>query len=1045
MPSDAVMDRIKNTNWRTTMADPTSAIFAGEVSVGLVSVIFVQQELSKDANGNSNFSLPKILPYPTPYFTSVGNATPASGYRTVMRVFNSSMGYAKLRIQHSFSSSEDGKRYVFATTELCVLDMAIGKEFKGYATKIEGKGKKRPPVTTAYSALGLHLTKDHLDAIDMSDVPAYEATITMKDTRHATDQQVIEKMARDNVEGFREVVDVVNSVFSQRRKPMKMSFFVPAFNQQSLSALSTLQEAVRRSTISPYLPLCVKVPNIEKFMHPNQMVSHQEVGANLQQESAEVYYQTMLEMVVRLSYGCRSEHFNAEAVAEWLKDRPQKGIRIPLPFLQIEGQVAAGLIILPALQDMEAMPAVGEVVKIKVDVEFTMQTPPEPRVSVEEKCGMLGKKIRRIILLARDLGNGYYSTVAQTRVGLDLIAIPAQTEEEADKRQKWLFSFAKQCMPQMVDEVLESPDAQRKRLQSLVEANHRFFHLREPTPDEVPMLTAVRVAPPPFLQAYGPHCYFTIDAKQPNWPNYGPAAPLVQFAWPNVPLESTVEAALKTKTFNLWLHRTCHDETLRTQIRGIHDFAPDPVDNTEFSRFARWCLDFGETSEKHDPAEFWPALKHLRNRIDGKKFEECAYAYIPQPKPKPKPTPSQTASKQPVFDRNGALVINLDDFCDYFLKPEDLEIDDIVDGDPPKINRLLSELLVKAFHHLDEDQKKVVMATELSHGVLLVSGCPGSGKSLVGLFMAILSILTTVDVSRFPANISSPTPQVGQVGFKDGMAAISADTHDQLTTMADKIDEMGKDMFQTEFMIVYVTNPNMTPSVVNDLLGGKKDVFDDIERPELDSTTVEYMLYEAGNEFRKSTHCEIRGHRHNIAWHIRNIIESVRQGTMTFPVAQDISDFMNERNRDPIKFANDKERVKRLKQSFRELEMLIYNTADFIVGTPVALGRLSRNKAFTGTITCLMIDDAYRMNEANMLSLFAAFKNTPIRQLVGDMRQMGPVVTTLRTDNKPKSELDFTNPFAMQLSQAMPARMEAAGFVPYSLNVNHRDPPRQQP
>lgn len=118
--------------------------------------------------------------------------------------------------------------------------------------------------------------------------------------------------------------------------------------------------------------------------------------------------------------------------------------------------------------------------------------------------------------------------------------------------------------------------------------------------------------------------------------------------------------------------------------------------------------------------------------------------------------------------------------------------------------------------------------------------------------------------------------------------------------------------------------------------------------------------------------------------------------------------------------------------------MLVYHTADFIVGTPVALGRLARNKAFTGTITCLMIDEAYRMTEPNVLGLFAAFKDTPIRELVGDLRQMGPIVTTLRTDNNSKSELPSANPFAEQLSLSMPGRMEAAGFAPYSLNVNHR-------
>ncbi|KAK7916832.1 hypothetical protein PG985_010440 [Apiospora marii] len=116
--------------------------------------------------------------------------------------------------------------------------------------------------------------------------------------------------------------------------------------------------------------------------------------------------------------------------------------------------------------------------------------------------------------------------------------------------------------------------------------------------------------------------------------------------------------------------------------------------------------------------------------------------------------------------------------------------------------------------------------------------------------------------------------------------------------------------------------------------------------------------------------------------------------------------------------------------------MAVYNSVDFVVGTSVAFARLVRNKAFSATMNYLMIDEAYRMTEANILSLFATFENTPIRGLFGDMRRLSPVVTTLRTDNNPKSELCFTNPFAMQLAQSMPARMEATGFKPYSLNIN---------
>lgn len=287
--------RFKHAYYRAIATDPTAARYAKNVSPGIASVIFVQQEISKDANGDSTFSLPMILSYTPSYFKSIGNEFSSSGYRTVMRIFKASMGYIKLRIQHSFPLGKYGKQSVSATAELCVLDMTIGDEIEGYSTEIEGNDNKRPPVTTAYSELGINLAKKDLEGIDMNDVAAYKTTLTMKDTRHAAIHHVIEEMARDKIEGFREIVDVVTSVFSQRRKLLKMTVFVPGFDQQYLRALETLKEDIRRSAMSPYLPLCIKVPDTEKFSYPSQMVSHEELTEHTQQESPEVYYQTILE------------------------------------------------------------------------------------------------------------------------------------------------------------------------------------------------------------------------------------------------------------------------------------------------------------------------------------------------------------------------------------------------------------------------------------------------------------------------------------------------------------------------------------------------------------------------------------------------------------------------------------------------------------------------------------------------------------------------------------------------------------------------------
>ncbi|KAK8005713.1 hypothetical protein PG990_011750 [Apiospora arundinis] len=107
-------------------------------------------------------------------------------------------------------------------------------------------------------------------------------------------------------------------------------------------------------------------------------------------------------------------------------------------------------------------------------------------------------------------------------------------------RDKFLDSFAELAMPK-VEYGKESPADRKTRLRVVLDNNFEFFQLREKAQEEASMLTATRVAPSTFLQAYGPICFFVINPKQQDWPKNGSVAPRVQFAWNDAPLEKTVK------------------------------------------------------------------------------------------------------------------------------------------------------------------------------------------------------------------------------------------------------------------------------------------------------------------------------------------------------------------------------------------------------------------------------------------------------------------------------------------------------------------------
>ncbi|KAK7973648.1 hypothetical protein PG989_015496 [Apiospora arundinis] len=269
-------------------------------------------------------------------------------------------------------------------------------------------------------------------------------------------------------------------------------------------------------------------------------------------------------------------------------------------------------------------------------------------MSCLRSLGLLGQAIKRVnddkFKICKDLGgNDYFKIKAYIRAEVAPFVISTATGPEMLDRDKFLDSFAELAIPK-VDE---------------------FFQLREKAQEEASMLAATPVAPPPFLQANDPICFFAVDPKQQDWPKNGSVAPRVQFAWNDILLEKTVKEqnesmkkALKNKTFTVY------------------------------------------PSANENPVEFWPGLAQIRDRASGINFGDCRHAKVEEPEPEPGSQPSDTsaATSKPEPSTDPSLPAEGTFEDDVYMEEEDdlqNEMEDTVQPDvPPSIDRALSVLVI---------------------------------------------------------------------------------------------------------------------------------------------------------------------------------------------------------------------------------------------------------------------------------------------------------------------------------------------------------------
>ncbi|KAK6856410.1 hypothetical protein PG995_006597 [Apiospora arundinis] len=129
----------------------------------------------------------------------------------------------------------------------------------------------------------------------------------------------------------------------------------------------------------------------------------------------------------------------------------------------------------------------------------------------------------------------------------------------------------------------------------------------------------------------------------------------------------------------------------------------------------------------------------------------------------------------------------------------------------------------------------------------------------------------------------------------------------------------------------------------------------------------------------------------------------------------------------PIRSRQDKRNTGKLKIALRNIDFHVYNNANFVLGTPVALRKLLSRKGFNRHVFAIFIDKVHLMPEANLRAVPVAFPLAILRPLAGD-----PAQQTMNS----RSGVYFTNTFGRQTDISLPSRMEGTGLQPVKLRTN---------
>ncbi|KAK7992140.1 hypothetical protein PG988_000934 [Apiospora saccharicola] len=269
---------------------------------------------------------------------------------------------------------------------------------------------------------------------------------------------------------------------------------------------------------------------------------------------------------------------------------------------------------------------------------------------------------------------------------------------------------------------------------------------------------------------YSSHWYLVADPSQKHWPSSAGQAPLIDISWPAINLKGNLEKgntltqkAVREKSFQFEIHRDCFDETVNCQIDGIAGANPDATDNSDYARFSRWSAKFLDCEDVRNATDFYPALAHLRDRLAGKKFEECKFAVLEKEETgrkevsKPQTETDPLPPSKPKLNKKRRVKFEFQDYREQLDMVTDEDTSDKDNSEvAPGISRDCSDRLFSLYNSLDPHQKQVFLTGPSPHGTHIVSGCPGSGKTYVMLRKIAAIQAQPIDVNELQRIAKGP-------------------------------------------------------------------------------------------------------------------------------------------------------------------------------------------------------------------------------------------------------------------------------------------------
>lgn len=1002
--------------------------------------------------------------YTRNYLSNAGHGY-RHGARDLVTFHSQQYGYSRIEIAHGFVHQDNDRLSTYAKTTFDV------SSFNGFSAR------RLTKADYLRYCRSLHLS---VDDSSRESFWQYDIIVSAKQYYSGTLNFGVETLKENDVLGSKEAVDMTTSNLDIKEPVVRFQLFFVGHSERPGDVANEIRAARMVAEDGPYKDLMSHAESHCRLPSVTHMLNH--VDCDFRTPDTEVQrFKDSEERCARLAYGTREEEAYQTALIALASKRPRKAFAVDIQIARVHHPLTHKeyrshcVIIIPYPTDLDLMPKIGESAQILTNIPVIYEESPKP-VALTEK--QVVKILTNAIFTAAKYSQKARGSNEVSRSYLlseldKLVCLPLAKEHEKYRHQ-FVMNSAEELRLRQGEKNddgthgrPETFEDHRKRIVNWVEQNLERLNLPKKDNAAYAQFNVTRQSSISGLE--GCMVFHAEYPRDPLWSSH--PKPYVDVDFPFVPMAagSDIMATYRTNpkrfSFMATIVRTATEDTLKSRLAGITYATLVNSEDDQSHGYLDWLLDFSGKGVPHKLYELFNSLAHLRDRILGKPAHESAfYSATPHLDPVNESSPATNLFTQQVT----------------FTEEE-------------------SNAMLQIYHSLDEDQKSLFEKLQSpAYGDLLVSGCPGSGKTYCVGLLALLACQSRVSAADW-SNVclptkKKPTKESDSPDTDEGVGRYDADItlqeppnylhprdisrqpepedNQDITAQpgdgtddgaAPDIGNKGKDDKQRGFYRVNAL-----------VLGTQNDQLDDLavtlhnlqkKHPlrqltitravppgRLDRSLRDYertptdIVEDVGIPIDETFETALEFER----LHKRARDQSQSMLKTDFSVHFQVATLLEENRLEDAQEANRlllrREHIstgfhggslkKDLRRLLNKLVKFIYARSDLILATPFVANSLVHKLEHSPAV--IWIDEAWRMTEPDALIALAGFPRALIRLQSGDIEQLKPFCATLHSGETDDKDRWLVNQFARQLATPLAKRATQSGHDVVYLRTNWR-------